>query len=239
VNEGVRYHERAFFAGPTESGKSELLNFIFSGFRCQRLLYDTKGHEWTIPGVEPVVGDPAAIDWTQPIIHYVTTTTEVAEADEVMGQVASMIKAHQHRDLVIAVHELGDLCEYETNRTPKSVNLILAQGGSKGIGWLGASQEPIDIPKRAKKEINHAFTMTPAMSREHLAEVSKFVGERATATEMAQELRELHAESGDHSFIHWPRGALQQARAWPPLPDWMRERNIVKRRIPHARERSR
>jgi len=42
---GVRYHERAFFAGPTESGKSELLNFVFSGFRCQRLLYDTKGHE--------------------------------------------------------------------------------------------------------------------------------------------------------------------------------------------------
>src|SRR3978361_1548337 len=132
---GVRYHERAFFAGPTESGKSELLNFCLSGFRCQRLLWDSKGHEWTVPGVEPV-SDPAAIDWTQPFIHYVTTTTEVAEVDEVFAQ------AEKRPDLVVAVHELGDLCEYTTNKTPASVNRYLAQGGAKGRGFLGASQEP-------------------------------------------------------------------------------------------------
>jgi hypothetical protein len=229
---GVNYHERIFIAGPTESGKSELLNFTFSQFHCQRLLYDTKGHEWTIEGVEPV-SDPAAIDWSQPIVHYVTTTTDVAEADEVFSQVAL------RHDLVVAVHELGDLCDYHTNRTPGSVNRTLSQGGAKGLGFYGASQEPVDMPKRAKKEINHAFTMAPAMSAEHLAEVAKFVGGGISGAQMAEEINTLHQQSGDHSFIHWPRGALQEPTAWPPLPDWMRQQSIVKRRRPHARERSR
>lgn len=229
---GVRYHERAFFAGPTEAGKSELLNYVLCGFRCQKLLWDSKGHEWTIPGVEPV-SDPAGIDWTQEWVHYVTTTTDTGEVDEVFEQ------ANHRTDLVIAVHELGDLCDYTTNATPKSVNRYLAQGGAYGKGFLGASQEPVDIPKRAKKEINHAFTMVPAMSREHLGEVSKFIGERVTAAEMAEELRQVHAELGDHAFVHWPRGAMQEPTRWPPLPADQRAQILVGRRVEHARERSR
>lgn len=232
MNAGVRYNERVFVAGPTESGKSELVNFLFSQFRCQRLLYDTKGHEWSIAGVEPV-SDPASIDWSQPIVHYVTTTTEVAEADEVFGQ------AERRPNLVVAVHELGDLCEYHTNKAPQSVNRYLAQGGAHGRGFIGASQEPVDMPKRAKKEINHAYTMTPAMSPEHLAEVAKSVGGGITGQQMAAELEQLHRESGDHSFIHWPRGALQEPTAWGPLPPELRSQIIVKRRFTHARERSR
>jgi hypothetical protein len=228
----VSYFERTFVAGPTESGKSELINLLFSQFRCQKMLYDSKGHEWSIPGVEPV-SDPAGIDWTQPIIHYVTTTTDVAEVDEVFSQ------AEQRHDLVVVVHELGDLCNYTTNLTPASVNRYLAQGGAKGRGFVGASQEPVDMPKRAKKEINHAFTMAPAMSPEHLAEVAKFVGGRVSGGEMADELEELQKESGDHSFIHWPRGALLEPTRWPPLPDELRRQIIVKRTRPHARERSR
>lgn len=229
---GVNYNERTFIAGPTESGKSELLNVVFSQFQCQRLLYDTKGHEWTIKGVEPV-SDPAAIDWSQPIIHYVTTTTEVGEADEVFSQ------AERRLDLVVAVHELGDLCEYHTNKTPQSVNRYLAQGGANGRGFLGASQEPVDMPKRAKKEINHAFTMTPPMSAEHLHEVAKTVGGGIGGSEMHEELQHLHREQGDHSFIHWPRGALQEPTAYPPLPEWMRKQSIVSRRRAHARDRAR
>lgn len=229
---GIGYHERVFVAGPTESGKSELLNFLFSQFRCQRLLYDTKGHEWSIEGVEPV-SDPAAIDWTQPIIHYVTATTEVAEADEVFSQ------AERRHDLVVAVHELGDLCEYTTNKTPASVNRYLSQGGAKGRGFLGASQEPVDMPKRAKKEINHAFLMCPAMSAEHLAEVAKFAGGELSGPELAAELEQLQREEGLHSFMHLPRGALQEPTTYPPLPEWMRAQIIVNRTRMHARERSR
>lgn len=224
----VRFHERVFVGGPSESGKSELLNVMFSQFRCQRLLYDSKGHEFTIAGVEPV-SDPAAIDWSQPIIHYVTSTTEVAEADAVFQQ------AEKVPDLLVCVHELGDLCEYHTNKTPQSVNRYLAQGGAHGRGFLGGSQEPVDMPKRAKKEINHAYTMAPAMSRAHLDEIGSIVG--VPGAEMEKELHELMSEHGPHSFIYWPKGALQEPTSWGPLPDWLRSSNVVQRRLRHARER--
>ena len=143
---GIRYNQRTFIAGPTESGKSDLMNVLFSEVKCQRMLVDTKGHEWSIAGVEPV-SDPAMIDWREPIIHYVTTGTEVEEIDELFG------RAEQQRDLVVAVHELGDLCEYTTQKTPGSVNRYLAQGGANGRGFFGASQLPVDMPKRARSEV--------------------------------------------------------------------------------------
>jgi hypothetical protein len=227
---GVRYHERLFVAGPSESGKTELLNLFFSEMECQRLLYDSKGHEFQISEVEPVF-DPAEIDWRDPIIHYVTTSTEAAEADEVFSQ------AEQQRDLWVCVHELGDLCEYETNKTPGSVNRYLAQGGAKGRGFGGASQEPVDMPKRAKKEINHAYTMAPPMSREHLQVVAGIV-HGTNAAEMAEAIEDVYREHGPHSFIYYPRGAMREPEAFPPIPEAMRQRIIVERREVHPRERS-
>jgi hypothetical protein len=237
---GVRYHERAFIAGPTESGKSELLNYILSGMQCQKLLWDSKGHEWTVPGVEPV-SDPAAIDWSQEWVHYVTATNEVEEVEEVFAQImpGGGVGAFTRSNLVVCVHELGDLCEYTTNATPRSVNRVLAQGGAHGIGFLGASQEPVDIPKRAKKEINHAFFMAPRVSTEHLKEVSRFVGEKMTVRELADELDDVHRELGDHSFLHVPRGALQEPAHYGPLPAEHRRTILVGRRQEHARERAR
>lgn len=225
---GVRFHERVFVGGPSESGKSELLNTLWSLFRCQRVLWDSKGHEFVIPGVEPV-SDPAAIDFTQPIIHYVTATTETAEVDEAFRRFEKV------PDLLVCVHELGDLCEFHTNKTPQSVNRFLAQGGAHGRGFFGGSQEPVDMPKRAKKEINHAYTMAPPMSRPHLDVIGGIVG--GSGAEIEAELQELLREDGPHSFIHWPKGSLQEPSSWPPLPEWVRKQNIVQRRLRHARER--
>lgn len=227
---GVNYNERVFVAGPTEAGKSELLNHIFSQFQCQRLLYDTKGHEWSIDGVEPV-SDPAMIDWREPIIHYVTTTTEVDEAEDVFAQ------ANGRRHLVVCVHELADLCAYHTNNTPPSVNRYLAQGGANGRGFLGASQVPVDMPKRAKSQANHTFTLVPALEPDHLKIVAGMSG--YPAHQMAQLLAEADQEHGPYSFIHWPRGARQEPTVWPPMPEWKRAETIVKRREGHAGERAR
>jgi hypothetical protein len=228
---GVRYNERVFVAGPTESGKSELINVIFSGFRCQRLLFDTKGEEWAIEGVEPTY-DPAAIDWGQPIIHYCTTRTDLGEVEDVFAQ------ACERRHLVVCVHELGDLCGFSTNRTPEAVNRYLTQGGANGRGFLGASQLPVDMPKQARAQVQHIFTMVPAIAEEHLKVVCGMVEGISTA-EMRAELEAAQREHGDHSFIHWPKGALQEPTAYPPLPAWMLEQSIVNRRLAHARERSR
>jgi hypothetical protein len=228
---GVNYNERVFVVGPTESGKSELLNYLFSQFNCQRLLVDTKGHEWTIEGVEPV-HDPASIDWEQPIIHYVTTSTELEEIDELFSQCCQRI------DLVVCVHELNDLSGYVTQKTPEPVSRYLAQGGANGRGFLGGTQLPVDMPKRARSEVQHVFTLVPPIDEEHLKVVCRIVG-GITAPEMAAELEEHQREAGEHAFIHWPKGALQEPTSWPPLPPEMLAQSIVKRRRPHARERSR
>lgn len=227
---GIRYHERLLVAGPSESGKSELLNLFFSEMQCQRLLYDSKD-EWSIPEVEPV-RDPSWIDWREPIIHYIPTSTEVEEVDQVFLQAIE-----QRSGLWVCVHELGDLCEYNTNKTPNSVNRYLAQGGAKGRGFGGASQEPVDMPKRAKKEINHCYTMAPAMSDEHLAVIAAIVS-NTSRQEMREEIEEVEREHGPHSFMYWPRGSLRQPESFPPLPDWMRERIIVGRQESHPSERA-
>jgi hypothetical protein len=227
---GVRYNERVLVVGPTESGKSELLNVLFSQFQCQRLLFDTKGHEWTIAGVEPV-SDPASIDWSQPIIHYVTAGTELGEVTEVFEQCCG------RRDLVVCVHELNDLSAYSTNKTPEVVNRYLSQGGANGRGLLGATQMPVDMPKRARSEVQHVFTLAPPIDEDHLKVVCRIVG-GIGAPEMREEIEAVQREHGDHAFVHWPKGALQEPVAYPPLPDWMLEQSIVKRRRPHARERS-
>lgn len=228
---GVRFNERVLVVGPTESGKSELLNVLFSDMACQRLLFDTKGHEWTIEGVEPV-SDPAAIDWQQPIIHYVTSGTDLAEVTAVFEQCC------QRRDLVVCVHELNDLSGYSTNRTPEVVNRYLSQGGANGRGLLGATQMPVDMPKRARSEVQHVFTLAPPIDEEHLKVVCRIVG-GLSAEEMREEIEAAQREHGEHAFIHWPKGALQEPTQWPPLPPWMRDANIVKRREAHARERAR
>lgn len=225
--DGPAFHERVFIAGPTESGKSELLNVLFSGFRCQRVLVDTKGHEWSIDGVEPVEGDPSAIDWREPVIHYVTASTEVGEIDELFQRLTT------RRDLVVAVHELGDLCGYVTQRTPESVNRYLAQGGAKGRGFLGATQLMVDMPKRARTEVQHAYVMVPPMDLDHLRGVCRMV-EGASPERMRSDLDEHESECGPYSFIHYPKGARREPTWWPPLPDHLRAEAIVRRHHAHA-----
>lgn len=221
MNQGIHYNQRVFVAGQSRSGKSEVVNYLFSQFHCQRMLLDTKGGEWQIPGVEPV-SDVEAIDWQAPIIHYVTRDTGVAEIDELFSA------AEQRRNLVIAVHELGDLCEHSTNKAPASVNRYFAQGGAWGRGLIGASQLPVDMPKRAKTEAQHVFVMVPPLAEMHLAEVARMI-EGMSTRDLKRLLEAVGSEHGQYSFIHFPKGVGGEPTVWRPLPEQMRSEIIVRR----------
>lgn len=219
---GIGYSDRVFVAGQNGSGKSELVNYLWSQMRCQRLLLDTKGGEWVVPGVE-AVRDPEAIDWQAPIIHYVTQTTGTDEIDDIFR------RANERRNLSIAVHELGDLCEHSTNKTPASVNKYLAQGRAWGRGLIGASQLPVDMPKRAKTEVQHVFVFVPAIAEEHLAVVARAI-EGVSVRELKAELEDVEAECGEHAFIHFPKGRGGSGpTVWEPLPEHLRAKIIVRR----------
>lgn len=218
--EGIDYNQRLFVAGETRSGKSEFLNLIFSGFRCQRFLLDTKGGEWVIPGVEPV-SDVEAIDWREPIIHFVTRSAEVAEIDEIF------VALNRRRNIVVCVHELGDLCGHSTNATPASVNRYISQGGAMGRGLIGASQIPVDIPKRAKTEAQHIVCVVPPLGEDDLKTIARMIS-GISWQELQIMLEEVQQEYGKWSFVWFQKGGVEPV-AFAPLPDHLRSSIIVRR----------
>lgn len=213
----VSYHDRALAIGSTGSGKSELINLVFAGVRCQRVLVDTKD-EFAIEGIEPV-HDVGSIDWSERTIHYRASAT--AGVDEFDALFAAL---YSRRNLVVAVHELGDVCEFSPNRTPRWFNAYLSKGRAKGLGLLAGTQRPVQIPTRARSESDHVF----------------MVGERllipadhdAVAVAMGQEPRQLgrlidqvQAQLGGapdpqgrtHAYLAFTR-ARRQLIACPPIP---------------------
>lgn len=215
----IDFNDRTLVLGYTGSGKSELLNAHFSTMRCQRVLVDTKD-EWTIPGVE-AVSDPEAIDWREPIVHFVGRTGALEEIDGLFAA------AYDHRPLVVCVHELGDLCDFVPSRTPPHVNAYLSKGRSHGLGLLGASQRPVEMPKRAKTEAQHVFAFTPRMSPEDVETIARMMD--ASPRDLGRWLDECHENKGPYSFLWFDRRAREITR-WPALPEHVRAKSAINRR---------
>lgn len=221
VAAGVLYNDRVFIAGQTRSGKSELINRLFETIRGQRLLVDTKD-EFAIDGVERV-RSADAIDWEQPVIHYVDAHGGAGEFDELFAACLN------RRRLTVFVHELADLCEHSPNRTGRHVRAYITKGGAHGLGLIGGSQRPVNVPSAAVTEAQHVFCFVPKFTRRgDLQQVADPAG--ITHDELARELDALQAEHGVHAFLWWDLRAQQLTR-WPPLPDHMRPRLVRRRTV--------
>jgi energy-coupling factor transporter ATP-binding protein EcfA2 len=214
---GVRFNDRVLVLGYTGSGKSELLNHQFSAIRCQRVLLDSKD-EWKIAGVEPVRGEPAAIDWRAPIIHYVVG--EAGNEDEI-DELFRACFARRH--LVVAAHELEDLCNYNAHRTPRHLRSYISQGRTHGLGLLGAAQRPLEIPKRARTEADHHFVTVKRP--DDMQEVARMFG--VELRELDREL-ETARQHGEFAFL-WHDKRAGEISICPELPDRIRAASIVQR----------
>jgi hypothetical protein len=219
---GIRYNDRSLVLGQTRSGKSELLNVIFSSFQAQRVLVDTKD-EWAISGV-PRVADVDAIDWRAPVIHFASERGDPAEFDELFD------RAYRQRGpMVVAVHELGDLCDYQPNRTPPAFRRYLSMGAAHGLGLLGASQRPVEMPRRARTEAEHVFAVVPRLDPDDVAVVARMMN--LPPERLGRDLDELQQAHGLHSFLWFDRRSRSLA-GYQPLPASWRRRSIVQRRGP-------
>jgi hypothetical protein len=217
----IRSNDRTLVLGFTQSGKSELVNHLLSGLRCQRVIVDTK-NEWTVAGVEPVT-DPAAIDWRAPVIHAVIEPGDLDACDRLFRD------AYQRPyPVVVAAHELADLCDYQPNRTPAGLRRYLSMGATGGKGLLGASQRPVEMPKRGRTEADHIFMFVPKVDDDDLAEAAKMIPGVNTA-ELAAELDSLHEQGGAWSFLWFDRRTRELA-PYMPLSEVLRSRTIVRRR---------
>jgi hypothetical protein len=219
---GVKFNQRVFVAGQTRSGKSEVLNFLFSSIQCQRLLLDTKGGEWTIDGIPPTTA-VEAIDWTQPTIHFVTQSSGTDEIAELF------MALNQRRNLLVCCHELADLCNFNANATPAAVDDFISKGGAWGKGLYGGSQRPRQMPTRMKTEVQHVYILTPPMSAADMREVEDMGLAGVDRGQLTPMVKEIGAEHGDYAFLHLPKGANLEPTVWPPLPEHLRAKIIVRR----------
>lgn len=190
--------------------------------RAQRVLVDTKD-EWQISGV-PRTADVDAIDWRSPVIHFATENADVEEFDALFD------RAYRQRGpMVVAVHELGDLCDYLPNRTPPAFKRYLSKGAAHGLGLLGASQRPVEMPRRARTEVEHVFAVVPPLDPDDVAVIARMMN--VPADQLRGDLVELQATTGLHSFL-WRDRRADTLQGYPPLPAAFRRGSIVQRRGP-------
>ncbi len=222
MSQGVRWHDRVFVVGSTGSGKSEVLNHMFSGLRNQRMLLDTKP-EFYIPGVEPV-SRPGDIRWDEPIIHYRDLASSLEDYDEIFYE------AHHRRDFTICCHEFADLCNDEPSKTPEWVRKSLRKGNVFGNGLLGGTQRPVGMPRQCRTEAQHVIHMVPALDPEDEEVVAKMMG--CTVRELHALLEEATnaSPSGQFSGVWYDRRA-RQMQIIPPLPDSVRAQIVVRRAV--------
>lgn len=220
------YNDRLYALGISRAGKSEILNVLFSGLACQRVLIDSKP-EFAIEGVAPV-SDPERIDWTQQTIHYKPPPgSGCAQYEEVFRQ------ASFRRGVTICAHELAALVEFKPNKAGPFLRTWVSQGGALGQGALFGSQRPFLIPSGALTEANHVLMIGPQLAKADdnraAAEAFSPVGDETfTADDLVNELAIIRRELGPYAFLWKDRfsGVLQ---ANPPLSENIRRLSIVQR----------
>lgn len=217
------YNQRLYAFGYTGTGKSEILNLLFSGVQCQKLLIDNKP-EFQVDGVEPV-SDVEEIDWREPVIHY-----QVPPGADTQEWVEDLFAtAFTRRGLTICVHEWGALVDYNANKAGRYLISYVAQGERLGLGLLAGSTRPKLIPVAGITEASHFLVFGPNFAKrddmDAAAEaISPVQGTPINAYELSQELGQLE----EHGFL-WKVRREQQLIAMPPLPEHLRRMSIVRR----------
>lgn len=216
----IAFNQRTLVLGKTRSGKSELLNAQATQLRCQRVIYDSKA-EWIVRGTEPVA-DVDAIDWRQPIVHFVP-------GEDVKGDAERFFRTAFERPgaLVVVVHELADLCEYRAAATPAPVNRYIRQGGAHGKGLLAASQRPVEMPVSARSEPEHVFLFVPGLQRDDMEAVAAMM--HLSLNELEAAMQRLQQELGAYSFAYYQRDT-NELTFCPPLPASVRRKTVITRR---------
>lgn len=220
------YNDRLMALGYSTSGKSELLNVIFSGLRCQRLLIDTKP-EFHIEDLEPV-HEPEAIDWTAPLIHYQPAPGSDHRQYEPIFQAA-----FTRRGLVVCAHELGALVDYNAQRAGRYLISYLSQGARLGLGALVGTQRPVWIPVSGQTEAQHVVVFVPQLARAEdnkaaADNISPVEGQTFYTDDLLSELAALGQQSGTYSFL-WKDRKTGLLHSFGPLDERVRQSNIVQR----------
>jgi hypothetical protein len=154
-------------------------------------------------------------------VHYVDDRGDLRDYDKVF----KLLLARRRVGLVVAVHELADLCGDQPGATPQWVSAYIRKGRAHGLGLLGASQRPVNVPKSARTEAQHAFAFAQGFDPDDRPVVAKSL--RLTEPELNRVLDQA-AALGEHAYVWYDQRARRLAIR-PPLPDHLRARIFVQR----------
>lgn len=221
------YNDQLYAFGFSTTGKSEILNVIFSGIACQKVLLDTKP-EFAIDEVTPA-HQPEDIDWSEPIIHYQPIPGSECDQYEPIFEAALTMPG----PLVICAHEVQDLVDYQPQKAGRFMRGYMAKGARLGKGGLYGSQRPRLVPTSSITEARHVIVMVPQLARREdnitAAELMSPVdGQAFTVDDLLRELAALEAEHGAYSAL-WKDRSSGQLIALPPMPQHLRDFSIVQR----------
>lgn len=236
---GIRYNDRVLVAGETGSGKSVLINHVLeTGYSCQKLLVDTKD-EFSVPGVDPV-RDVRAIDWTQPVIHYIDDRGDLREYNELFRvclQRKTGREASGTYGLVVCVHELADLCGDSPGATPQYVSAYIRKGRAHGLGLLGGTIRPVCMPKAAMTEAQHVIAFVPGFDHDDQKIVARLMRMTVQQFDDAIAATEAASPTGEHSCLWYDQRARPTTVIRPPLPLEQVQRGAIRGLDPNRKTR--
>jgi energy-coupling factor transporter ATP-binding protein EcfA2 len=219
----ISFNDRVLVLGSTGSGKSELLNALFTDMHggAQRILVDTKS-EFAIPDV-PVSTTVDAIDWRRPVVHYQTARNDLEEIERLFEA------CYARRRLVVCVHELSDVCNFSAGRTPPSFDNYVSKGRALGLGLLAGSQRPFEVPSRAKSEADHVIVFAKGFTLEQdVKAAGQAIG--VDPKTFPAQLAQVRDQLGEYAFVHLDRRA-GTIEAVPPLHPAARAAIMVARPV--------
>lgn len=231
----VDYNSRVLVCARTRAGKSELLNLLFSGLRCQRVLVDPKdefavAHDAGDGSMVPRVTSVDAIDWSERTVHVVPAMWDRDEWEALFGA------AFRRRRLNLTIHEAAYTCEFRPGSVGPLHNTYISQGEAHGLGYWAATQRPVCLPTFATSEPGHVFAFAEKMTRpdDHGTLAAMLDLEPTTLGDVQRQLIAEHGgheqlDHAKHAFVWFDRSTGRRT-SWAPLPAELRARNCVTRR---------
>jgi hypothetical protein len=189
----IRANDRVFLCSSTRSGKSTVAAYLFSQFRCQRVLVDPKA-EWRIRGARTVrtPDDLAAELERSATVHFVPARFDRREFEDLYD-----VLFQEARDRLIWTDELQAVCL--DGWAPRALRMLQTQGAAMRLGHIGCGTRPRRMPREILTEADHILVFEKGLAADDAQDIAR---EMDVSLE---ELRSLLAELPPFGFLWYQR----------------------------------
>lgn len=208
----LRFNDRVLIVGKTQSGKSTFARYLFGRMTgARRVCVNVKGR--VDVGVPPV-SDPAAIDWSSPVVNFVPASFDRDVFEELYQRIRVV-----GGPTVVWLDEAYGVTK--SNYAPDALLIVQQQGAELGIGHLVCSQRPYNIAVPLRSEAEHVYMFVPPGTFRDIECLAEEVGEQDghafTGRDLRDRLRALGEREGPHSFL-WYCRATGELTDCAPIP---------------------